>query len=334
MLNSGCAELEKHTPQSTESSAGRPKAPGAKRNPKSEGTKEGPAPEIGPPQREEERQPPRSPPATAMAAPRGAAEASPRAPPATLKAPKHAPPPGTKPRRPQHPTRPHHPQKHTGGRAHSRDPRASAGNLPRAPRNPLKMPPRPKARPHPTKTDAKSAQRNTPRTELTQEQKSRPTARGADRSRRNHPPQQPAGSTEPEWTTLLPHWTKPEQHSRVRRPPSPPAQAPNMLPKHLRRPGPRTHAGRSHSNPHPPCSHTRHDQRDQSSSTMPQSGKTHPKTQSAQPADPHQPPNKNHAGAAQTPTHQRHAASRTLTQRGHPPRRKKNAKQKSPPSAT
>ncbi|XP_015241806.1 PREDICTED: proline-rich protein HaeIII subfamily 1-like [Cyprinodon variegatus] len=63
-----------------ESSAGRPKGPDIQRDPKSEGTKEGPAQEIRP--REEVIQPRGSPTATAMPAPRRAAGTSPRAPPA------------------------------------------------------------------------------------------------------------------------------------------------------------------------------------------------------------------------------------------------------------
>ncbi|XP_015246650.1 PREDICTED: nascent polypeptide-associated complex subunit alpha, muscle-specific form-like [Cyprinodon variegatus] len=89
-------------------------------------------------------------------------------------------------------------EKHTGGRAHSRGPRASAANWTQAPPNPPKTPPRPKARPHPTKTDANSTQ----------------PARGQHRARA-------------ERTTPLHHRAKPEQHGRIRRPPSPLAQANN-----------------------------------------------------------------------------------------------------------
>ncbi|XP_015255934.1 PREDICTED: extensin-like [Cyprinodon variegatus] len=264
-----------------------------------------------------------------MPAPWGAAEASPRAPlaaghPAVGPGKKQRHPQGTDRNapapqsdetspgdRPQHPTRPHHPGKThrrlrlrplPGPMRIRREPAASASEPP-------KTPPRPKALPRPTKTDANSAQRNTPRTELTQEQK---TARGQHRAR-------------VELTTPPPHRTKPEQHSHACRPSSPPAQAPNTPLNHLHRPD----ASRS-------------EPLHQSSSTMPPSGKTHPKTQSAQPAHPHQPPNTNPAVATQTPTHQRRAASRTPTQRGRPPReqtcqyppRKKNGKQKSPPNGT
>ncbi|XP_015244238.1 PREDICTED: serine/arginine repetitive matrix protein 1-like [Cyprinodon variegatus] len=219
-----------------------------------------------------------------MPAAREAAGTSPRARPATLKTSKHAPAPSPC-NRLQHPMRPRHP-----GKTH-RWPRPQPGptHIRREPasRNPPKTPPRPKARPHPTKTDAYSVQRNTPCTETTQEQKAarRLTAKRADRSRRNpNPPAQPSHTgCSKSSTTALP-----------------------LQPPDARRAEPLR----------PPRSHTRCDQREQSTSTMPHSGKTHPKTQLAQPAHPHQPLN---TGAAQTPTHQRRAASRTPTQRARPP---------------
>ncbi|XP_015224857.1 PREDICTED: basic salivary proline-rich protein 2-like [Cyprinodon variegatus] len=129
--------------------------------------------------------------------------------------------------------------------------------------------------PHPTKTDANSVQRNTPRTESTAEK--------------------PPGAKLQEEQTAA-GATKPKQRSHVRRT-QPPPQAhqaltgPDTRPEQLRRPGPPTRAGQSHSNPHPPRSLTRRDQRGESSSAMPPKGKTHPSTQSAQPARPHRPPN-------------------------------------------
>ncbi|XP_015259260.1 PREDICTED: extensin-like [Cyprinodon variegatus] len=144
-----------------------------------------------------------------------------------------------------------------------------------------KTPPRPKARPHPTKTNANSVQRNTPRTETTQEQKA---ARCPNRKKSRPQPEQPPPPSTP----------RVAQSSSATPPLRPPRRA-----------------RQSHCTLNPPRSHTRCDQREQSSFTMPPSGKTHPKTQ---PAHPHQPLNTTPAGAAQTPTHQRCTAGRTSTQ--------------------
>ncbi|XP_038129204.1 nascent polypeptide-associated complex subunit alpha, muscle-specific form-like [Cyprinodon tularosa] len=114
-------------------------------------------------------------------------------------------------------------EKHTGGPACSQGPYASAANRRRAPRDPPKMPPRPKARPHPTKTNANSAQCNALRTESTQDQKSRPVP---DRKKsRPQPPNRPQGT--PAHQRL---WQQGQTAGRT------PAQTPSSTPHRTRTP--------------------------------------------------------------------------------------------------
>ncbi|XP_038136539.1 basic proline-rich protein-like [Cyprinodon tularosa] len=239
-----------------------------------------------------------------MPAPRGAAEASPRAPPAAGH-PEVGP---GKEHRPPHGTDRNAPAPQSAETRHK--PAASAAEPPQnAPQAKCKAPP------HQDRRQQRTTQQTVHRTDPRAEKPpgARPpeeqTVAGA-----TTPPSSPrAAQSQSGANNAAP----PPDEARAAQPCLTPAQAPNTLPMHLRRPGPPTRAGRSQSTPHPPRSHTRCDQRDQSSSNMPPSGKTHPKTQSAQPAHPHQPPNTNPNGAA--PRESRHANPEKERQAEKPP---------------